>query len=219
MEQLSLQANSRDILGKGVRFLRRQGITPLSLFGHGVESLSLQSETVKVEKSLSLAGETRLIYLTVDKERKARPVLVREIQRDPISRKLLSVNFHQVRMGEKVHVEVPIVLVGKAPALEVKDNALLQELDSLAIESFPDKIPGNLKLDISSLTEAGQVLKVRDIEVGPDIVVTTSHDQVVAAVVARPEQKVEEKPAAVEAVTPAVTPSATEPAREKQEKG
>ena len=195
MAQLSLKTSSRDVLGKAVKSLRLQDITPLHLFGHGVKSLALQCETAQVERSLALAGETRLISLTVDKEPVARPVLVRGIERDRISGKLIHVDFYQVQMGERVAVEVPIVLVGDAPALLIKGNTILQELDSLTIESFPDKIPAHLNLDISSLTEAGQLKRVRDITVEPDMVVTTNPDQVVAAVVARQQEEKAEEPA------------------------
>ena len=215
MAQLSLKANNRETMGKGVKALRLRGITPLHLFGHGLKSLALQSDTGGVEKLLRLAGETRLIYLTVDKERTARPVLVREIQRDQISRKLLHVDLYQVKMDEKVEVEVPIILVGEAPALDVKGNAVLQELASLTVECLPDKIPANLKLDISSLTEAGQLRRVRDIKVEPGVVVTSNPDQVVAAVVARPEEKVEETAGSGQAITP----PETEPTKEQQEEG
>jgi large subunit ribosomal protein L25 len=215
MAQLSLKADSRATTGKGVAALRLKGITPLHLFGHDVKSLALQSDTTGVEKSLALAGETRLIYLTVDKERTARPVLAREIQRDRISGKLLHVDLYQVKMGEKVQVEVPIVLVGKAPALDVKGNTLLEELDSLTVECLPDRIPAHLNLDISSLAEAGQAVRVRDIKVEPGIVVTSNPDQIVAAVVAHAQEKVEEK-AAAEAP---VTPSEAEPTKEHAKEG
>jgi large subunit ribosomal protein L25 len=213
MEQLNLKASNREVSGKGVKLLRRQGITPLHLFGHGVESLALQAETATVEKSLSQAGETRLIYLTVDKERKARPVLVREIQRDPLSRRLIHVDFYQVKMDEKVEVEVPIILVGKAPALDVKGNVIQQELESLTVEAFPDKIPTHISVDVSSLAEAGHLIRVSDIKVESGIDISTHADRVIVTVVAHAEEKVEEKAPVKEVV---VTPEA-EAAKEPKE--
>ena len=213
MDQLNLKANNREVSGKGVRFLRRQGITPLHLFGHGVESLALQAETTTVEKSISQAGETRLIYLTVDKERKARPVLVREIQRDPLSRRLIHVDFYQVKMDEKVEVEVPIILVGKAPALDVKGNVIQQELESLTVEAFPDKIPTHISVDVSSLAEVGHLIRVSDIKVESGIDISTHADRVIVTVVAHAEEKVEEKAPVKEVV---VTPEA-EAAKEPKE--
>ena len=212
MEQIELKANGRDILGKGVRFLRRQEITPVHLFGHGLESLALQCETAKLARSLTLGGETRLISLSVNDEKSPRPVLVREIQRNPITGKLLHVDFYQVRMQEKVEVEVPIVLVGKAPALGMKDNTMLQELNTLTVECLPAKIPGNLEVDISSLTEAGRAIRVKDITVDPDITVLTNPEQVVVIVTAA---RAEEKAAPAEAVV--TPPEETKKAEEKPE--
>lgn len=211
MEQVELKAIGRDILGKGVRFLRRQEITPVHLFGHGLKSLTLQCETVKLERLLNLAGETRLISLSVNNEKNARPVLVREIQRNPITGKLLHVDFYQVKMQEKVEVEVPIALIGKAPALGTKGNTLIQELNTLTVECLPAKIPANLEVDISSLTEPGRAIRVKDITVDPAITVVTEPEQVVVTVTAaRLEEVVVPKEAVV---TP---PEEAKPAEEKK---
>jgi large subunit ribosomal protein L25 len=209
--QLVLKTDTREVMGKGVQVLRRKNITPLVVYGHGVDSIALQAGTDEVEKLLRQAGETRLISLTVDKEKKARPVLVKGVQRDPLTRKLIHVDFHQVKMDEKVTTEVPIVLVGEATAL-LKGSSVLHQFETLTVESFPDKIPANLKLDISSLTLPGQVKKVKDIPVDADITVTNDPDQVVAIVVAaRVEEKVVEKgePVAEEA------PAKVEPPKEE----
>ena len=60
MENLMLQANKRDVFGKKTRFLRRQGITPTHLFGHGLGSLSLQCDTAKLHRIIAQAGTTRV---------------------------------------------------------------------------------------------------------------------------------------------------------------
>ena len=198
MEQIELQANNRDILGKGVRFLRRQGITPVHLFGHDLKSLALQCQTAKLERSLAEAGEIRLVTLKVRDEKKVRPVLVREVQRESLTSKLLHVDFYQVKMDEKVEVEIPIVLVGEAPALGAKGNRLLRELDTLTIECLPSKIPTSLEVNVGSLTEAGQAVRVKDIAVDSDITVLSGPEQVVVTVIAQPEEK--EKVVAEEAL-------------------
>ena len=210
MAQLVLKTSTREIMGKGVQVLRRKNITPLVVFGHGVESIPLQAGTDDVEKLLSRAGETRLISLTVDQEKNARPVLVKGVQRDPLTRKLLHVDFHQVKMDEKVTTEVPIVLVGEATAL-LKGSSVLQQFEFLTVESFPDKIPANLKLDISSLTLPGQVKKVKDIAVDADVTFTNDPELVVAIVVAA---RVEEKAVEKEAPEAEAAPAKVEPAKE-----
>jgi len=183
MEQIELQAKNRDILGKGVRFLRRQGITPVHLFGHNLKSLTLQCETTNLERSLVQAGAVQLMSMKVDSETQSRPVLVREVQRDSLSGKLLHVDFYQVKMGEKVEVEIPIVLAGEAPALKVKGNRLIRELDGLTVECLPNRIPASLELNISSLSEPGQALRVKDIAIDSDVTVPGDREQVVVRII------------------------------------
>ena len=92
MEQIELQVATREILGKKVRFLRRQGIIPVHLFGHDVESVALQCDATQLQQGLAQAGKTKIISLILDKAKKPRNVVVREIQRNP-------------QTGEVLHVE------------------------------------------------------------------------------------------------------------------
>jgi len=192
MEQIELRATAREVLGKKVRFLRRQGITPVHLFGHDIESAALQCDTGQLQRVLAQAGKTRLIGLRLDKAKKPRNVVVREIQRNPQTGELLHVDFYQVRMAEKIRVEVPIVLVGEAPALRSKGNMLMQELSRLTIECLPDEIPPSIELDLSPLTEAEQAIQVKDIVLDEGITVFDNPEYVVAKITALPVEKVEE---------------------------
>ena len=182
MDGLTLQANKREIWGKKVRFLRRQGATPTHLFGHGIESLSLQCDTAKLQRLIARAGMTRLLALDVEGDKQPRSVFIREIQRDACSGELLHVDFYQVRRTEKIKVEVPIVLVGEAPAMKEKGRTLTYSLTSLSIECLPDKLPPQIEVDLSPLEEVGQAIYVRDIALSPDITVFTDPDQMVAKV-------------------------------------
>lgn len=216
MDEIELQVNNREILGKKVRFLRRQGITPVHLFGHGVKSLALQCDTVKLQHDLAQAGRTGLISLTLDTEKKPRHVIVREVQREPLTGELLHVDFYQVRMGEKVSVEVPVVIVGEAPALKIKETMLVQELNSLTIECLPGKIPPSIRLDISSLTEAEQAMRVKDIELDKEITVLSDSKLVVVKIGSRPVEKIEEAVVAEELVEAAeAAPSPEEESNEE----
>ena len=182
MDGLTLQANKREIWGKKVRFLRRQGATPAHLFGHGIESLSLQCDTAKLQRLIARAGMTRLLALEVEGDKQPRSVFIREIQRDACSGELLHVDFYQVRRTEKIKVEVPIVLVGEAPAMKEKGRTLTYSLTSLSIECLPDKLPPQIEVDLSPLEEVGQAIYVRDIALSPDITVFADPDQMVAKV-------------------------------------
>ena len=192
MEGLTIQATKRDVLGKKTRFLRRQGITPTHLFGHSLESLSLQCDTAKLKQIITQAGTTRLIALEIEEDKQPRSVFIREIQRDACTRALLHVDFYQVKMKEKMKAEVPIVLVGEAPALKEKGRTLMHGVTSLSIECLPDKLPPQVEVDLSPLEEINQAIHVRDIALGPDITLTTDPDQLVVKVSEVHVEKIEE---------------------------
>ena len=200
MEGPTLPVSKRDILGKKTRFLRRQGITPAHLFGHGLESLALQCGTAKLHRIIAQAGTTRLIALEIEGDKQPRSVFIREIQRDVYNEELLHVDFYQVRKTEKIRVDVPIVLVGEAPAMKEKGRTLTHSLTSLSIECLPDKLPPQIEVDLSQLEEVGQSIYVRDIVFSPDITVTTDSDQMVVKV---SEVRVEVEEVVAEAEVPA----------------
>jgi len=193
MDKIELKVTNREILGKKVKHLRRQGITPVHLFGHGIESLALQCDTGELERVLGQAGQTRLISLKLDKEKKPRSVVVREFDRDWRKGQLVHVDFYQVKMEEKIKLEVPVVLVGEAPALKSKTYMLEHELGTLTVECLPAKIPASLEVDISSLTEPEQTIRVKDVILDKDITVLNDPELVVAKISSRPVEKIEEE--------------------------
>jgi len=192
MDQLELKVTRREVLGKKVRFLRRQGITPVHVFGHGIESETLQCKTAELRPVLAEAGATGLINLKLGSERKARNVITREIQREPRSGALLHVDFYQVRMEDKVRMEVPIVIIGEAPALKLKENMLTHELNTVTVECLPGNIPNHIEMDVSSLEEAEQALRVGDIKLGEGVVVLNDPEQMIVKISSRPVERVEE---------------------------
>jgi len=215
MEQIELKVTKRQVLGKKVRFLRRQGVSRAHLFGYGIESLALECDTDNLERVLAEAGKTRLISLKLDNEKKRRNVVVREVQTESRTGETLHVDFYQVKMAEEVKVDVPVVLVGEAPALKLKENMLSQELNILTVECLPAKIPTSVELNLSSLTEPEQVIRVKDIELDKEINVLNNQEQVVVKISSRPVEKIEEKVVAEEAVE---TPEAAS-VRQEETKG
>jgi len=203
MGGLALKATTREILGKKTRFLRRQGITPAHLFGHNLKSLTLQCNTAELQHIIAKVGTTTLFNLEIDTEKRSRKVLIREIQNNALSKKILHVDFYQIRKTEKIKAEVPIVLVGEAPAMKVKGRLLTQNLTSLSVECLPDKLPPEIEVDLSPLEEAGQVIHVRDLALDPDITVTNDADQLIVKISEKAVAKVEEEVVEAKAAAPA----------------
>jgi len=189
VDQLQLHVAMRDLLGKEVRHLRRQGITPLHLYGHGVASVALQCDTRSLQSVLGQAGATGLVQVNVEGEKRPRTAMFREIQVNTRTGQLLHVDLYQVRERERVRVDVPVTLVGEAPALRLKENTLVQELNTISVECLATMIPSNITLDVEALAEPGQAIRVRDIDLGEEITVLNDPDLVVASIqVQRPEE-------------------------------
>jgi large subunit ribosomal protein L25 len=218
MEGISLKATTREVLGKKTKTLRRQGITPTHLFGHSLKSLALQCNTSELQHTIAQAGTASLFNLEIDTEQQPRKVLIREIQRDPLGKQLLHVDFYQVRMTEKIKADIPLVLVGEAPAMKLKGRLLVHPLTSLGIECLPDKLPSEIMVNLSSLEEVEQAIHVKDLTLDPDIVVSNDPDQLVVKVsearVERVEEVVAEEAVAEEAEAVAEEKPAGEEAAE-----
>ena len=145
--------------------------------------------------------------------------MVREVQREPHTSELLHVDFYQVSMAEKIRVEVPIVSVGEAPALKSKENFLLQELNSLSVECLPGEIPNRVDMDLTSLTEVGQAIHVKDIMLDKEGTLLNNPEQLVVKIGTRPVEKlVEEEKEEVEAPAEARLPE-EEPTKESSADG
>lgn len=182
MEKIELVAHKRDILGKKVRFLRRKGITPVNLYGHGIESTALQVETPALKKALAQAGMTSLVHLKVGSAKRPHMTIVRGIQRDPVKGELIHVDFYQVRMDEKLKLEVPLMLIGKAPAVKEHGGILVQELNSLEVECLPANMPHRIEADTSGLVNLDQAIHVKDLKVGEGVTVLTDPTKAVARI-------------------------------------
>ena len=218
MEGLTLKATTRDTFGKKTRFLRRQGVTPSHLFGHKTKSLALQCNTNELQQIIAQAGTTTLLNLKIDTEKRPRNVIIREIQRDVISRQLLHVDFYQVKKTEKIMAEIPIVLVGEAPALKLKGRLLMHPLSSLSIECRPDKLPHEIDVDLNNLEDVDQAIYVKDLDLDADITIHNDPNELIAKIsekaVSRLVEEVVEAEVEEEAPAEVEAPAAEEPASE-----
>jgi large subunit ribosomal protein L25 len=214
VEQIELHVVTRELMGKKSRFLRRQGITPVHLFGYDTEPMALQCETLQLKQVLKTAGKTKLVGLRVDKHRKPRNVVVREVQKNALSGELVHVDFFQVSMEEKMKVEVPVVLVGEALALKSKTNMMVHELAAVEIECLPDRIPESIQVDISGLVEDDQSIQVKDLVLGEGVVALSNPEQVIVRIAPLKIEKVEEKPVVAEAVAEGAEGAEAAPAAE-----
>src|ERR1700680_1058913 len=197
MAIVSFNATARDAVGKGAaRTLRRQGQVPAVIYGHGREPLSLSLNARDLDKMLGhIQAESTVIEVTVGAQ--TAKTLIREIQRHPIRRQILHVDFQALVAGEKVTVNIPIVLVGIPEGVRLEGGVLDQTLRELEIEVDPSNIPDHVELDVTNMV-IGDSLHVSDIK-RPEGVEILDDPETSVAVLAAPRAVIEETPV-VEAV-------------------
>lgn len=198
MEKMEIEVSKRDIVGKKVKNLRLEGKTPASIYGRGIDSVAIQADTKQLKQVLFKAGGTDLVSVKIKGDKNPVKVLIREVQREPVTDVLLHVDFYQVDMTQKIKANVPLVFVGDAPVLKKKNVSVMHIIDSLHIEALPDHIPHNLEIDLSILEELDQAIHVKDIKLAADITLLTDPEQIIAkAIEAKREAEVVEAKAEV----------------------
>jgi large subunit ribosomal protein L25 len=190
VDRVELTVAQRSVLGKKVKALRRNGITPANVYGHRLESQAVEVDTVTLAHTLKKLERNAILSLSIEGEKAVRPVIVREVRRDLLNDKIVHVDFYQVSLAEKMKADVPFIFIGKAPAVEDLGGILLQGLDSIAVEALPADIPPHFEIDISSLTTFDSSVHVRDLVVDPKVHVLTEGDSVITSV--SPPRKVVE---------------------------
>lgn len=184
MTRLRLLSTTRaDLRKSATKKLRREGGIPATVYGRGEEPTSVAIEAEELARILRTpGGRLSLIDLKVDgKGSKAHPVLIQEIQRDPVTNRVLHVDFHRVRMDEHVHAAVPIILVGEAPG--TREGGILEQFTrELDIRALPDHMPTHIDVDVSNLG-LGKAIHVSEVQVPEDVeVLGPPSDNVVATV-------------------------------------
>jgi large subunit ribosomal protein L25 len=181
MASASLTAASRSDTGKGVaRKLRAAGNIPAVIYGHARQPQSLALETRAVERLLSrIVAASTIVELDVDGT--TTRTLIREIQRHPVKRNILHIDFQEVVAGEKLSVRVPLVFEG-VPVGVRQDGGILEELmHELEIQVDPSAIPEKLSIDVTSLT-IGHSFHAREVALPANVTLLTDGDVTVCLV-------------------------------------
>lgn len=213
MSNYQLRAEPRSIVGKKVRFLRREGLVPANVYGHAA-STAIQVAARDVENTIHRAGRTQLISLEIGGE--STTVLLKDWQRHPYKGTLLHADFYRVAMTETLRMDVPIRLSGDAPAVKSANGSPFQPLSFLSVECLPANIPEAIDVDISGLEEIDASIYVRDLVAPEGVTILTDGDEMVVKIMA-PTVEIEAEPvaeAAEGAAAPAAEASSEEAASE-----
>lgn len=196
-QKLLLTGDKRKIIGRKVKSLRKEGLAPANVFGKKIKSLPISVKSLDFRKIFSKVGATGIIYLEITGEKEPRPVLVSAIQKHPLNGSLLHIDFRQVDLTQKVKAEVQIKITGESLAVKDKNGVLILVLSEVMVEAFPADLPESLEINIQGLTEIGQSLHVKDINIDKTKVkIEAAEDETVVIIQEPKAEEVEVKPVA-----------------------
>ena len=178
-----LEAVTRTIVGKGVSRLRREGLLPAVVYGHGVPSEPVTVNAHAFDLLHRHVGTSTLVDLTVDGKR-PRAVLVQGVQVNVITRKPQHVDLFAVRMTEELAAEVPLIGDGSAPALDL-GGTLAFPLTALKVRALPANLPDAIHFDLSLLTALDASLTVADLVLPDGVTAQSDPGEVVVRVITR----------------------------------
>jgi large subunit ribosomal protein L25 len=191
MEKVVIQAEKRNVVGKQVRALRREGKLPAVIYGHHVDPVSIVLDAHDASKTLAKASSSTLV--TIELEGKQYPTLVRERQLDFIRNSLIHVDFLAVSMTEKLTASVGVHIEGEAPAVKEFGAILVTNLTELEVECLATDLPERFVVDVSGLAEIGDGVYVKDLEVPANVEILTDPDEMIVVATAMAAEEVEEE--------------------------
>ena len=211
-QRLELRAEPRTVFRKHVRRLRREGIVPANIFGHG-ESRAIQAPLRAIEHLLAQGGRTGLVSLTLDGGT-PQTALLKDIQRDPRSGKVTHIEFQAVALEERVTSVAPLRFVGESPAVSKLGGVMTHPTTQLRIEARAADLPDVIEVDLTVLEDLHASIKVADLREDSKYRVLDPPEEVLA-VVLPPKVEVEELEAAEAAAEEAAEAEAEQPSPEQ----
>ena len=190
MEKVVLKAEKRGVIGKQVKALRRDGQLPAVIYGRHVEPIAISLEAHST--GLVFAKLTSSTLVTIDVDGTEYAALVREKQRNYIKGNLTHIDFLAVDLTEKITTKVHLTFTGVSSAVKDYSAVLVHRMEQLEVECLPTDLPERILVDISTIKEIGNSIRVRDIALPENVAVLEDADEIVIIATLAKEEVAEE---------------------------
>lgn len=180
MQKLTLQAEPRTISGKRVRILRRSGLVPAVIYGHGFDPISVQIPAKEFDHVFKEAGQSTIVYL--DLEGTQHPTIIHDVAIDPVKDTVIHADLYKVRLDEKITAPVPVVFIGESPAVKDFGGILVKNINELEVEALPQDLPHEISIDLSILKNIGDHILVKDLKLGAQVTLQAKPDDSIVLV-------------------------------------
>ena len=193
-KQILIKAKNRE--SKNPNALRAGGYVPATVYGHGFKSVSVQVNAKEFSK-IPHKAYSHINELEIENGEKS-PVLIRNVQVDPIRDTILNVEFYKIRSDEKVKVRVQLNYIGHSPAVTA-GGMLIVVYNEIEIQCLPKDIPDVIDVNLDEIVTIGQSIAVKDLKIKNNIQVLTKETDILVKVEIPKTHEVEEAPSAAQA--------------------
>jgi large subunit ribosomal protein L25 len=208
-DKKTIEVEPREDLGKGAaKRFRKSGQVPASVYGLKMDPFSVTVPYRRIEEVLHLAtGRNTILTLAMSGKNQRRQVMIRDLQRDPVTSRVTHVDFVRVDPNKEVDVNVPIQLIGTAEGVKNEGGILDFVHREVPVSCLPSAIPEHLDVDVSAL-HLNQHVSVEDIPTTEGVTITADPSMIIAVVsatkveVTEPEEGAEEEAVEGEAEAP-----------------
>lgn len=152
------------------------------LYGSGVSNTSIKINAKEFDKLFKEAGESSLISLESETDKEKYSVLVHEVQKNPLTRKIIHVDFYQPDLKEEVEVSIPLIFEGIPPAVKELGGTLVKNFSELEVKALPNKLPRDIKINVEVLKTFDDVITIGDLVVPKDVTIVGDLEEIVALV-------------------------------------
>lgn len=170
--------------------MRKADILPGIVYGYEIKNTPVAIGFADLERLLKSEDAGRLFNLSIEGG-ETFPVLLKDLQRDPLSGFPIHVDFHKVRTDEKIEAEVELKFIGEAPAVKNLSGILLHNLDRLNVSCLPADLVSLIEVDVSTIEELEKPIRVKDLNIPKGLTVLDNPEEVVATVIVQKEEKEE----------------------------
>ncbi|MBV9227783.1 MAG: 50S ribosomal protein L25 [Chloroflexi bacterium] len=209
-ERTELEVAPRTVMGKANKRLRKAGLIPANIYGHKQAPLAIQIDTMAFDRLRRAHGTRSVLSLRLP-DAAPQTALLRHVQYDPRTGKVLHVDFTRVSLSERINVKVPLRFVGEAPGVKVEGGILLPLLEAIEVECRVSDMVEAIEVDVTTLTDIDASLHASDVKLPPRYTLVTDPEESIVKIAAPRIERVEEE-AAAEAPAPEAEAPAAPPA-------
>lgn len=216
METIHISATVRDVFGKKLTELRKNGQLPAVVYGNKKDNIAVSVDTKEFKKAFAAAGYSTIVELKLDGQT-SENVLIHDIATDPLTSEVSHVDLYRINMNKIIRTEVPLHFTGESAAVFQQEGTLFKNIEEIEVETLPATLPSHIEVDIAILDDFTKSIHVSDLKVEDGVTILTDLDQLICKV--EPPRSEEEIAALDEEIGDAIPEGAEEEATEAGEAG